>query len=229
MIFRISRIFTLPARLIAVLSLSVVLVACGGGSGGDELDGDLGSDIDPDFPEIGGGDDPDSLVDFEEVITGVEGCQGGFDIDSSTPDWGDNCQVLVGGDHATSSYAQGIQRIVFSRGFTGGSDDILVFADGIFGPVSEEQVRSFQEAQGIDIDGIVGPETWGELQDVLELLGPNEASTLNLSGVSEASEGLDGVTQFFQEIGIDGLLGGWTIATFPGSDEEAPFDIGPPL
>jgi len=36
--------------------------------------------------------------------------------------------------------------------------------DGIFGPLTEEAVRSFQEQAGILVDGIVGPVTWNALE-----------------------------------------------------------------
>jgi peptidoglycan hydrolase-like protein with peptidoglycan-binding domain len=32
--------------------------------------------------------------------------------------------------------------------------------DGIFGPKTDELVRSFQQTSGLDVDGIVGPQTW---------------------------------------------------------------------
>lgn len=35
--------------------------------------------------------------------------------------------------------------------------------DGIFGSFLEEKVKAFQQAYGLDVDGIVGPQTWGEL------------------------------------------------------------------
>jgi peptidoglycan hydrolase-like protein with peptidoglycan-binding domain len=37
--------------------------------------------------------------------------------------------------------------------------------DGRFGPVTEQAVRSFQQAVGIDVDGIVGPQTWARLPE----------------------------------------------------------------
>lgn len=35
--------------------------------------------------------------------------------------------------------------------------------DGIFGANTEAATRAFQTAEGIQVDGIVGPVTWGEL------------------------------------------------------------------
>ncbi|HSN59206.1 MAG TPA: peptidoglycan-binding protein, partial [Clostridiaceae bacterium] len=38
-----------------------------------------------------------------------------------------------------------------------------VDSDGIFGPVTENAVISFQKRLGIMVDGVVGQQTWGNL------------------------------------------------------------------
>jgi peptidoglycan hydrolase-like protein with peptidoglycan-binding domain len=35
--------------------------------------------------------------------------------------------------------------------------------DGVFGPITEKAVRKFQKQQGIQIDGVVGAQTWSRL------------------------------------------------------------------
>jgi len=216
-------------RWCAAIALSATLVACGGGSGDDPLDGD------PDIvPVIGGGDgDVDPEPDPEPVVGGggegggsEDGCEGGSgtDLDSSTPDWGDNCRIRVGGEHQKSYYAQGVQRIVWCRGHDGGNVDILAFADGDYGPNTQEQVRNFQEAQGIAVDGVVGPETWGALQDVLVVLD-NTAVERDTHGVSDGN--CSGVAQFYQLREVSGALQGWEMAVTPGNPETVPFSVDP--
>ena len=43
----------------------------------------------------------------------------------------------------------------------------LLAVDGIFGPLTEGNVRKFQVRYGLLVDGIVGPQTWGRLCPVI--------------------------------------------------------------
>jgi hypothetical protein len=36
--------------------------------------------------------------------------------------------------------------------------------DGLFGPITKEAVRDFQGANGLKVDGIIGPKTWAALE-----------------------------------------------------------------
>ncbi|WP_224241963.1 C40 family peptidase [Hyalangium gracile] len=51
-----------------------------------------------------------------------------------------------------------LQNLLKSKGFNPGG------VDGVFGPKTKAAVLSFQRAQGISVDGIVGPQTWGKLK-----------------------------------------------------------------
>ena len=62
---------------------------------------------------------------------------------------------------AQGSTVRQIQSALISRGF--GSYLAPWGADGSFGNGTDGGVRAFQRAQGIDVDGIVGPDTWGRL------------------------------------------------------------------
>lgn len=51
-----------------------------------------------------------------------------------------------------------LQNLLKNKGFNPGP------VDGIFGPKTKAAVLAFQRAQGIEVDGIVGPQTWGKLR-----------------------------------------------------------------
>ncbi len=72
------------------------------------------------------------------------------------------------GDHVL--YVQ--QRLMQLGYFTG-------LADGRYGETTEQAVLAFQAANALQIDGIVGPETWDALQDVNAVVNP--ALTIQVS------------------------------------------------
>ncbi|MDX6682327.1 MAG: hypothetical protein QOG94_2366 [Solirubrobacteraceae bacterium] len=56
---------------------------------------------------------------------------------------------------------RGLQRRLLDAGYGTGEIEI----DGDFGAQTEAAVKAFQEAAGIDVDGVVGPQTWEALNN----------------------------------------------------------------
>ncbi len=57
--------------------------------------------------------------------------------------------------------------------------------DGVFGPLTDQAVKDFQQDQGIQVDGMAGPETFGTLNKVIH--GDNN----RLNSLSEADSAKD--------------------------------------
>ena len=181
-------------KLFCTVVLSGFLVACGGGGGdgtdegttadlstatdGESTLGDLGLDD----GGTNGTDDGSDLVDADINNNGIpdkdEPCKGkdGTDSNSSNEAWNDNCYIqqldAANPDRSPfffSYYTMGIQRVLFCQGHGGDAETIEAFADGDFRNNTHNAVREFQVAQGLTEDGIVGMETWGRLQELVEL------------------------------------------------------------
>ncbi len=60
-----------------------------------------------------------------------------------------------GGDHVEQ-----VQSLLVRIGYDG-----VGAADGVFGPATETGVRAFQGDKALAVDGIVGPNTWGAIED----------------------------------------------------------------
>lgn len=54
-------------------------------------------------------------------------------------------------------------------------------ADGIFGAITDRAVRAFQDAQGLPVDGAVGPQTWRTLLEYLDAAGKEVTDVVNPS------------------------------------------------
>lgn len=83
----------------------------------------------------------------------------------------DNERVLRRGDSGPA--IEKIQRALIFLGFPVPN----VGANGIFGDETGVAVRSYQEARGLEVDGVVGPETIGSLDEEF-YTGPSEPSVV---------------------------------------------------
>jgi len=149
------------------------------------------------------------------------------DANSSNASWNDNCQLRRFGTYANSSYTQGVQRILHCQGF-GGDTSIESYADGAFGPNTARSVRNYQTANGLTVDGIVGPETWGSLFSKLNTIDGPDTVIGNTSYTQHSIDGCDvNTVQFYQEVSAFELLG-WKMALTPGSATPVDFSSGAP-
>lgn len=261
------------SKLVTVVALSTVLVACGGGTSGDSTDagetdagldaggtdaglgldaGDTDVDLGLDAGDTdsggdnfvaGGGEDADGDGISDEDELDVCKGRGGTDPGSTNAEWNDNCYVeydinpdpdaVVQGPFYNSTYATGIQRVLYCRGFGGDATSTAAFADGFFGPISAQAVRDFQTAEGLIVDGIVGPQTWGRMQTLVD------ATAVFISEASDADYDAFGVVpaegstvdcsnevNFYGRVSADALtIEGWELASEPGSAEKGSFSI----
>lgn len=263
-------------KLFTAIMLSALLVACGGGTAGDETDagtatagtagtdGDLGGDDDG-FSDLdlGGDTDGNGLdTDGDGLIDDTDGngisdadellvCKGlgGSDPGSSNAEWNDNCYIQLDIDTDTSevdrspfyysTYSQGIQRVLYCRGHGGVVDSIDAFADGFFGPNTDTAVRAFQKAEGITVDGIVGEETWGAMQALVDdsalYIFEDSDAAYSAYGVAQSPDSeidCSQMTNFFGVFSTDGLdedaFESWEMAKTAGENVKGAFSIEPP-
>lgn len=93
--------------------------------------------------------------------------------------------------------------------------------DGVYGPRTVDAVRAFQRQRGLVVDGIIGPQTMGELTspflrrflDGLEgVLGPVEETLDNLAAYLSVSTAPDGFLDWLAWLVGADLMEGWNRA-----------------
>jgi peptidoglycan hydrolase-like protein with peptidoglycan-binding domain len=202
---------------------------------GDGLDDDsLLNETDALATFVEGDNDNDGFTDVTD--TAVCGGEAGTDNNSSDSNWDNNCEIKrtsINGQFADSLFAVGIQRVVYCAGYGTGAN-YGVFADGEYGPGTEAAVQAFQRDQGLTDDGVVGPQTWGRLQDQLTLLSFGVIATSpDTYGFTDGR--CAGIVLFYQNTtaGVDSgsaVPGSWEMGrNAPNEGQRLPFSIGSPF
>jgi hypothetical protein len=94
------------------------------------------------------------------------------------PTWGNNCTISEGN---ISNYVYAIQEIINVYISFSGKCGPKLTLDGNFGPATFNAVECFQGHNGLSVDGIVGPKTWGVMENYPIVWGPDNGGWRNYS------------------------------------------------
>src|SRR5262249_5267460 len=98
------------------------------------------------------------------------------------PTWSNNCEVGVGN---VSNLVSAVQVIVNAYLGANSHCDTPLTVDGNFGAQTKTAVMCFQRDSLLNPDGVVGPQTWQELADVVQAWSSGagwDNYSVNLSG-----------------------------------------------
>ena len=187
----------------------------------DEFDQELFAANNPD-PEP----DPDPLSPYPGIDP-IE--EGNLDPQCDVKDcvsannlWMDN-SLISQNRSPKSSYAMGIQRIMFCLGVgTSAGSTFGAYSDGVYGPNSAMDVETYQNDKGLVSDGIVGEDTWDALQRDISFLIASGDGISNLYGVTSVRDGCEGLSQFVEAIAAPS---GWQLVAVPGEGTYVPFSV----
>ena len=115
----------------------------------------------------------------------------------------------------TGAAVDEVQGVLTSLGLLAGPEDG-------FGAATDRAVRHFQQARGLSVDGIVGPETWAALTGARWRLGDR---LLSLASKPYAGDDVVGLQERLLELGfdagrVDGVFGERTAAALRGLQRE---------
>ncbi|MBX2825023.1 MAG: peptidoglycan-binding protein [Gammaproteobacteria bacterium] len=217
-----TRLHVFPTPLIRLLLIALLASVAVGCGGSDSTDEDPGIENPEDEEPI-----DEEPIDEEPIAQ----CDGDSNVSGNhLTAWTDNCilnfQNSDGspGPASTSSYTKGVQRILWCLNYDDNVENMDVFADGVFGRATENAVIAFQEAESLGADGVVGPNTWGRLQDQLLLSNLSDADN-NWWEIDSAR--CAGDVHFYQAVAEPQ---GWMMEDTPTDQitEMVPFSIGAP-